>query len=294
MNLYEVMIHPFVEYGFMRRSLVACLALGMSCGPVGTLLIMRRMSLVGDAMAHALLPGAAVGFLIAGFSLYAMSIGGFVAALLVAGLAALTSRHTSQKEDASFASFYLIALAIGVVIISMRGSSVDLMHVLFGNVLSVNRDSLLLIAGIATFTLMTLAIFYRPLIVECFDPVFLRSVSDNRSGGIAHFVFLLLLVANLIGGFHALGTLLSVGLMILPAVAARFWAVRLWSISSLAAIFALLSGYGGLLLSYHHDFPSGPAIVLIAGCIYIFSIVIGRRDGLLRAVTTQNLAKERQ
>ena len=111
MTLDALLIQPFAEFGFMRRALVATLALGLSCGPVGTLLVLRRMSLVGDAIAHALLPGAALAFIGFGFSLWAMSIGGFVAAMLVAGLAGLVARFTPQREDASFAAFYLIAQA---------------------------------------------------------------------------------------------------------------------------------------------------------------------------------------
>ncbi len=279
MTLHALLIQPFVDYGFMRRALVACLALGLSCGPVGTLLVLRRMSLVGDAMAHALLPGAAIGFVYAGLSLSAMSVGAFIAAMLVAGLAGLVTRLTPQREDASFAAFYLIALAAGVMIISTRGSSVDLMHVLFGSILAVDDASLLLIASISTATLLGLALVYRPLIVECFDPAFLRAMGV-RSGWV-HFVFMVLMVANLVGGFHAMGTLMAVGLMMLPATTARFWAQQMWSLCAVAVLIAMLSGFGGLLLSYHANLPSGPAIVLLAGACYVFSLLLGRHDSLL-------------
>lgn len=279
MTAHAWLIQPFVEFGFMRRALVACLALGLSCGPVGTLLVLRRMSLVGDAIAHALLPGAALAFVLFGFSLTAMSIGGFVAAMLVAGLAGLVARLTPQREDASFAAFYLIALAAGVMIISMRGSSVDLMHVLFGSILAVDDDSLLLVAGTASLTLLVLALVYRPLVVECFDPGFLRNVGG--SGAWVHGLFLVLLVLNLVAGFQALGTLMAVGLMMLPATAARFWASEVWSLSAVSSLIAVFSGFGGLLLSYHANLPSGPAIVLLAGAFYGLSLLLGRRDSLL-------------
>jgi hypothetical protein len=151
--LLEWLVAPFVEFSFMRRALVACLALGLGCGPVGVLLMLRRMSLMGDALSHAVLPGAAIGFLIAGFSLTAMSLGGFVAGLTVALLAGLVTRFTEQREDASFAAFYLISLALGVLIVSTRGSSVDLLHVLFGTILAVDDASLLLVASIASVSL---------------------------------------------------------------------------------------------------------------------------------------------
>ena len=286
--LLEWLVTPFVEFSFMRRALVACLALGLGCGPVGVLLMLRRMSLMGDALSHAVLPGAAIGFLIAGFSLAAMSLGGFVAGLTVALLAGLVTRFTEQREDASFAAFYLISLALGVLIVSTRGSSVDLLHVLFGTILAVDDASLLLVASIASVSLLTLALIYRPLIVECFDAGFLQSV--HAGGGIYHLLFLMLVVLNLVAGFQALGTLMAVGLMMLPAAAARFWAQEVWSMAVVAATIAVLSGYIGLLLSYHHDLPSGPAIILTAGMAYLLSIVLGVQDGLLvRLLPRQHL-----
>lgn len=280
MNAYSALIGPFVEFGFMRRALVACLALSVGSGPVGVLLVLRRMSLVGDALSHAVLPGAAIGFMIAGLSLMVMSLGGFLAGLVVVILSGFVARVTPQREDASFAAFYLISLALGVLIVSTRGSNVDLMHILFGTILAVDDASLLLVVSIATLTLFTLAVIGRGLIVECFDPGFLRSVGGP--GAVVHFVFLTLVVMNLVAGFHALGTLMAVGLMMLPAVAARFWAGEVATLAATSSVIAFASGYAGLLLSYHADLPSGPAIILVAGGVYIVSVVAGPR-GSLRA-----------
>src|SRR5690606_1316623 len=213
--LYNLLIAPFVEFDFMRRALVGAAALALSGGPVGVFLMLRRMSLTGDAMAHAILPGAAVGFLLYGLSLPAMTIGGLAAGFAVALAAGLVARTTALKEDAALAAFYLISLALGVTLVSLRGSNVDLLHVLFGTVLALDDATLLLVAGIATVTLGALALLYRPLVLECVDPGFLRSVS--RAGAVAHLAFLALVVINLVGGFHALGTLLAVGMMMLPA-----------------------------------------------------------------------------
>ncbi len=290
LTLTALLIQPFVEFGFMRRALVATLALALSCGPIGTLLVLRRMSLVGDAIAHALLPGAALAFIVFGYSLWAMSIGGFIAAMLVAAMAGLVARLTPQREDASFAAFYLIALAAGVMIISTRGSSVDLMHVLFGSVLAVDDDSLLLIAAIASVSLLALAVIYRPLVVDCFDPGFLRSLGG--AGGWVHGLFLVLLVLNLVGGFQALGTLMAVGLMMLPATAARFWASDVWSLAAVASLIAVASAWGGLLLSFHAQWPSGPAIVLLAGAFYMLSLLVGRRDSLLARIRGRRAHRE--
>ena len=279
MTLIALLVQPFADYAFMRRALVASAALAVGSAPIGTFLVLRRMSLVGDAMAHALLPGAALGFIGAGFSLWAMSAGGLVAALSVALAAGFVTRATSQREDASFAAFYLIALALGVLLISLRGTSVDLMHVLFGTILAVDDAALFLVAGVASVTVLTLAVLYRPLVAECLDPGFLRSVGGR--GPWVHIAFLVLTVLNLVAGFQALGTLMAVGLMMLPATAARFWAGEVWSLAAVAAAIALAAGYVGLLLSYHAQWPSGPAIVLVAGVAYAVSLVVGKRDGLL-------------
>lgn len=278
MSFYDLLIAPFAEFEFMRRALVGCLALALGAGPVGVFLMLRRMSLFGDAMAHAILPGAAIGYLVAGLSLTAMTIGGLVAGFTVVLLAGLVTRATSLKEDASLAAFYLISLALGVTIVSLKGSNIDLLHVLFGSVLALDDSAMILLAAMASITLVVLALIYRPLVLECVDPSFLKSVS--RAGGPTHLVFLALVVMTLVGGFNALGTLLSVGIMMLPAAASRFWAVELTGMICAATLIGLLSSVTGLILSYHLGLPSGPAIILAAGAIYAASLIFGPHGGL--------------
>ncbi|NWA29039.1 metal ABC transporter permease [Pseudomonas gingeri] len=273
MTLYSALIAPFVEYGFMRRALVASFSLGLSSGPVGVLLLLRRMSLVGDAMSHAVLPGAAIGFLIAGgLSLPAMGLGGLIAGLSVAILSGIVSRTTSLREDASFASFYLASLALGVLIVSLRGSNIDLLHVLFGTILAIDASALTLVGSISSLTLVILALVYRPLVAECFDPGFLRAVGGR--GQLYHLLFLFLVVINLVAGFQALGTLMAVGLMMLPAAIAQLWARTLPFMVLIAAVVASLSGLIGLIVSFHLGFASGPTIILVASIFYAFSLLI--------------------
>ncbi len=272
-------VEPLFAYAFMRRALVACLALALGSGPIGVFLVLRRMSLMGDAMSHAVLPGAAIGFIFAGLSLGAMSLGGLIAGLAVALLAGVTSRVTVLREDASLAGFYLASLALGVLLVSVYGSAVDLLHVLFGSILAVDDEGLFFVAGVASITLITLALIYRPLVAECFDPTFLRSVGAR--GSLVHLVFLVLVVLNLVAGFQALGTLMAVGLMMLPAAAARFWSDSVAGSILFATGSAMASAVIGLLLSYHFELPSGPAIVLVAAIVYLSSIILGSRAGLL-------------
>jgi zinc/manganese transport system permease protein len=277
--LYATLIAPFADFEFMRRALLGSMALAFGAPPVGVFLMLRRMSLIGDAMAHAILPGAAIGFLLAGLSLFAMAGGGLIAGFVIAIGAGLIARATPLKEDASLAAFFLVALALGVTIVSVKGSNVDLMHFLFGSVLAIDDPSLLLILGITSLSLVALALIWRPLVMECVDPGFLHSVS--RAAGPAHITFLALVVMNLVGGFQALGTLLAVGIMMLPAVTARFWARDVTGMMAVAVVSAMLSGYAGLLISYHGDLPSGPAIILVAGALYALSVVAGPLGGLI-------------
>lgn len=275
----ELLFAPFIEFEFMRRALAGTTALAFGAAPIGVFLMLRRMSLIGDAMAHAILPGAAIGFLVAGLNLFAMAGGGVIAGALTAVGAGLIARGTGLKEDASLAAFYLISLALGVTIVSLRGSNIDLLHFLFGSVLAVDNATLMLIATVASGSLVVMALIWRPLVLECVDPGFLRSVSG--AGGVAHLAFLALVVMNLVAGFQALGTLLAVGIIMLPAVTARFWAHDITAMIVIAVVCAALSGYAGLLISYHANLPSGPAIILFAGGLYAVSVIAGPVGGLM-------------
>jgi zinc/manganese transport system permease protein len=279
-SIYDALVAPFLEFEFMRRALAAIIALSLAGAPIGVFLMLRRMSLVGDAMAHAILPGAAIGFLLSGLNLFAMTTGGLIAGFTVAILAGLVSRTTGLKEDASLATFYLASLALGVSIVSLKGSNIDLLHVLFGNILAMDDHTLLVIAANATITLLVLAVIYRPLVIESVDPLFLRTVS--RAGAPAHLIFLALVVINLVNGFQALGTLLAVGLMILPAGVARFWSRDITGLICIAVLSALVSGYAGLVLSFQTRLPSGPAIILVAAGLYMASVLFGSVGGLVR------------
>jgi zinc/manganese transport system permease protein len=278
--IYDALIAPFIEFEFMRRALAAVIALSLGGAPIGVFLMLRRMSLVGDAMAHAILPGAAVGFLLSGLNLFAMTAGGLIAGFAVALLAGVVARTTDIKEDASLATFYLASLALGVTIVSVKGTNIDLLHVLFGNILAMDDQTLLVVAFNATLTLIVLAVIYRPLVIESVDPLFLRTVS--RAGALAHLSFLALVVVNLVNGFQALGTLLAVGLMILPAGIARFWSRELTGMITIAVASAMVSGYAGLVLSFQTRIPSGPGIILVAAALYVLSILFGNVRGAIR------------
>jgi zinc/manganese transport system permease protein len=281
--MYDLFIAPFAEFDFMRRALAGVLILALSAAPIGIFLMLRRMSLAGDVMAHAILPGAALGFLVAGLDLFAMTAGGIAAGIAVAVAAGLVARFTELKEDAALAAFYLVSLALGVTLISLKGSNVDLFRVLFGSVLALDNATLIVIASFTTFSVFALALIWRPLVLECVDPGFLRSVSG--SGTMVHLLFLALVVLNLVAAFHALGTLLAVGLMMLPAAAARFWTQDVTRMAATSVLIGMISGTGGLLVSFHFNLPTGPAVILAAGVFYAISVLLGPVGGLRKRLS---------
>lgn len=280
-------IHAVSEFGFMRRSLIACLALSLSLTPLGVFMQLRRMSMVGDALSHAVLPGVAIGYLLSGMSLLAMGLGGFIAGLVVAITAGWLSAKTHLSEDATVTGLYLGSLAAGVTLVSMHSTGIDLLHLLFGSMLAVDNRSLLFIGAISSCTLLVLAFSYRAIVIEAFDSLFLRVQKPQMADGI-HALFMALMVMNLVAGFQILGTLMTVGLMMLPAIASRCWSKHLPWLFLLAILFALLSSLIGLMGSWYASLPAGPAIILAAFVIFLVSLLFGRQSGIIYTLSARH------
>jgi len=275
MSAHALLVEPFQSLAFMRSALVACLALALANGAVGTLLVLRRMSLDGEVLGHAVMPGAAVGFLYAGPSPTWLSLGGLASGLAVAALAGAITQERARR-DVGLVVFYLLALSLGIVLIAWRGSNVDVMRVLFGTVLAIDHRALLQIASMSSVIVLAIAVLYRPLAVGAFDPAFLRAVSARAPYGA---VFSALVVLALVAGFQAFGTLLAVGPLLLPAAAARCWNLGVAPSMALATGFGFIASFAGLLVSYHGNLPTGPAILLAAGLLFGLSLIVA---GVLR------------
>ncbi len=276
----DFLIAPFVDYAFMRTALAAIFCVSLSSAPIGVFLVMRRMSLMGDALGHAILPGVAAAYLLVGLQPWAMGAGALAAGCVVALGSVAADRLTALREDATMTVFYLTSLALGVAMVSWGGVAVDLDGLLFGSLLAVDNESLLMVAVSSTLSICALALIYRPLAMESADPGFLKSVGGR--GWLWHGVFQVTVILNLVAGFQTLGTLLSVGMMMLPAIAAKLWARSLEGTLALAIVFALISGYAGLLASYHADLPSGPSVILAASVLCLLSLPFGTSGGALR------------
>jgi zinc/manganese transport system permease protein len=272
MSLWSTLVAPFSEYAFMRSALVACMALAVASGPLGTLLLLRRMGLVGDVLSHAVMPGAAIGFALAGSALAVLSTGGLLTGIAVVLLMILGTRFGAQREDASLAAFYFASIGVGVLVVSLRGTNLDLMHVLLGTVLAIDVPALVLIVAIASVVVAVLALLFRPLAIQSFDPAFLRTMGGSDT--LYRAIFLVLVVLDLVAGFQAFGTLLAGVPLLLPAAAARCWAQRVGPLVGLSIGFGMVAGYGGLLVSYHLNVPSGPAIACAAALIYAVSALV--------------------
>lgn len=278
--LWELFCQPFAEFDFMWQALLGMSCLALGAAPLGVLLQLRRMSLTGDAISHAVLPGVVAGYLIAGQNIWAMGAGGLAAGLVMALGVGVVSRKSVVREDAHLAAFYLTCLALGVALVSRYGSQADLLHLLFGSVLAMDASALLLLAVVAGVTVLALFIARWALLAQVIDPLFLQTRGGRST--LWHVVFLMLVVFNLVAGFQAMGTLMAVGLMMLPSIIARLWVRSIRAMVLLALLLALVCGYGGLLLSYHAELPPGPAIILLCAAAYVFSLVFGAQAGWRR------------
>ena len=268
-SAHLLLIAPFESLGFMRTALVACVALALLNGVIGTLLLMRRMTLEGNVLGHAVMPGAAIGFLYAGPSAMWLSLGGLASGLAVAAVAGLITGARAWR-DAALVAFYLVALSLGVMLVAWRGSNIDVVRVLFGTVLAIDRPMLMQIAAVASVVLVVIAALYRPLAAGAVDPDFLRAMGVRTPYGA---IFVTLVVLGLVASFQAFGTLLAIGPMLLPAAASRAWKLGAAASMALATAFGLAASVAGLLISYHANLPSGPAIVLSGGVLFAMSLL---------------------
>jgi len=273
----DLLCEPF-RYEFMQRGLLSAVALGVSGGLLGCVLMLRRLALMGDALAHSLLPGIGLAYLFFGASMPALFAGALLAGLLTALGSALLSRLTRVKEDAAFGALFVAFFGVGVVVVNLAGARLNLMHFLFGNILGVSPADLGLAGGTSLFTVVVFVIFYRHLLLETFDPLFYRATGGR--GGLVHLGLLALTVLNLIAALQTMGIVLSLGLFLLPAVTAYLWCDRLPTMLMTAAALAVVGSVVGIIVSYHAGWPSGACIVLCLGTAFLGSALGSPKYGL--------------
>ena len=287
MSFNDLFIEPF-RYDFMLRGLLSSLLLGICGGLLGCLLLLRRLSLMGDALSHSLLPGVGLAYLIFGPHPLALLAGALLAGLLTALGSALLSRLTRIKEETAFGALFIIFFGAGVAIVSLAKTRINLLHFLFGNILGVGPEELLTSALVTGFTLIVLAVARRPILLETFDPVFYRATGGR--GSVVHLGILAMVVLNLVSALQTMGIVLSLGLFLLPAAAAYLWCDSLPRMMLVSVMFATSCAAAGIVLSYHAALPSGSAIVLCLGTVFLASALFSPRYGLASRFLHRNTA----
>lgn len=265
-----------LAYGFMQRGFVAAVMVGVVCAIIGCYVVLQSMAFIGDAMAHSILPGVAVAYLLNGNLL----LGALVAALVVALGIGLFSRPSAVKEDTAIGILFAAALSLGVALIStMRTYAVDLTHILFGNVLGVSSDDLLLTGTLGGGVLLTLLVLYRPMLVATFDPVLAATL--RLPARLLRTVLLILLAVTIVSSMQTVGVGLVAAMLVTPGATAYLLARRLPAMMAWAALIGALSSVCGLYLSYYLNVASGAAIVLVATGAFVLAYLFSPRKGLL-------------
>ena len=266
-----------LSYAFMGRGLLAAIMVGVLCSVIGCYVVLRSMAFLGDAMAHAILPGIAIAYLLKGN----LTIGALVAAIVVAlGIGAF-SRQGTIKEDTAISIMFTAALALGIAIISsMQTYAVDLSHILFGNVLGVSAQDLYLTAILGSLILSTTLVCYKPFLVITFDPLLANTlrlpVTFLRN------LLLVLLALTIVTSMQTVGVGLVAAMLVTPGATAYLLTKRLPAMMGLAAVFGALSSLVGLYASYYLNLASGSTIVLTATLFFLLSYLFSPRKGLLR------------
>lgn len=271
-SLWNFFVSPFIEYAFMQKALFSCVLLSISAVPLGVFLLLRGLSLVGDSLSHGILPGIALAAIFFGMAPIPLFLGGIAAGLIVAFISNQLSRRSIIPEDASFTVIYSLSLALGVLILFHHGTNTNVLHLLFGSVLGIDSTTLYLIGFVCLITTLYLANWRKLLIMHCFDPLLFQVA--GRPHKLLMFSFLALVVCNLVASYQAIGTLLALGLMMLPAITGRLLCTHYRQIFKISSLIGIFGCYLGLLLSYHGDWPSGPSIILCLGvqCLAVYAV----------------------
>ncbi len=273
--MLNLLLDP-LTYAFMQRGLLAAVMVGILCSVVGAYVVLRSMAFLGDALAHAILPGIAIAYLING----SLAFGAFAAAIIVALLIGFISRQGTIREDTAIGILFAASLALGVALISsIRNYAVDLTHILFGNLLGVSSTDLWLTAGLGLVILATVFLLYRPFLVISFDPVLAATL--RLPGELLRYLLLVLLALTIVVSLQTVGVALASAMLVTPAATAYLLTRRLPTMMVISAAIGAFSGAAGLYVSYYANIASGAAVVLSATFIFILAYLFAPRRGML-------------
>jgi ABC-type Mn2+/Zn2+ transport system permease subunit len=278
-NLFNILLQPF-HYDFMLRGLAASVIVGVVCAVVGIYVVLRGMAFFGDALAHAVLPGLALGYLLSGSSRDTLFWWALGAAVLVALAVGRISRHAAIREDTAIGILFASMFALGIALIStVRSYSVDLSHFLFGNVLGVSARDLVLTAVFGAVILLTIFLFYKEFLVLSFDPILAATL--RLPSGLLNNILFILMALTVSVAMQTVGVSLMVAMLVTPAATATLLTRRLWQGMLVSAGIGAFSSVTGLYLSYYFNIVSGSAIVLTATAIFLLVFLFQPRRGVV-------------
>ncbi len=272
-------IHTFIEalgkYDFLQSALITAILVGIMSGIIGSFIILRGMSLMGDAISHSVLPGVAVAYMLGVNILLGASVFGILAALLIGFVA----NHSKIKVDTAIGVVFSAFYALGFILISMAESATNLHHILFGNILAVSDSDMMTTAIVLGIVVMFVTIFYKELLITSFDETFAKTYGLKTK--LIHYSLMMVLTLVTVSALQTVGIILVVAMLITPAATAYFWTNRLSTMLVFAAIFGVVSSITGLFFSYTFNWASGPAIVLVAAILFAISFVISPKQNIL-------------
>jgi manganese/iron transport system permease protein len=274
-SLLDLLVEP-LRYPFMVRGLLASLMVGTLCAVVGTYVVLRGMAFFGDALAHAILPGVAVAYLLAINLFWGALVMGLITAVGIGYL----SRRSQVKEDTAIGVIFAASFALGVALLStVRSYSVDLTHILFGNVLGVSNTDLWLTAGLGLGVLAVVFLLYKELLVVSFDPVLAATLRLPLDA--LNYLLLVLIALTVVVSLQAVGVALMVAMLVTPAATAYLLTRRLWQMMIIGAAIGAASAVTGLYLSFYVNVASGAAVVLVATGFFVLAFLFAPARGVV-------------
>lgn len=264
------------KYDFLQSALLTAIMVGIMSGIIGSFIILRGMSLMGDAISHSVLPGVAVAYMLGINILIGASIFGVLAALLIGFVASKSKIKTDTSIGVVFSAFY----ALGFILISMAESSTNLHHILFGNILAVSDSDIMTTAVVLGIVILFVVIFYKELLVTSFDATYAQTYGLNVQ--LIHYSLMLILTLVTVSALQTVGIILVVAMLITPAATAFLWTDKLGVMLVLSAIIGVVSSISGLYFSYSLNWASGPAIVIMAALMFAISFVVSPKQNFFK------------
>ncbi|MEA5617753.1 metal ABC transporter permease [Cronbergia sp. UHCC 0137] len=276
--MLNILIEP-LQYGFMQRSLIIAILVGLLCAVVGSYLMVQRLALLGDAISHSVLPGLAIAFMVGGN----IFVGAFIAGILSTVAITFINTRSPIKEDAAMGIVLSAFFALGITLITViqKSNKIDLNHFLFGNILGVTADEVRDTAIIAAIVLIVIVLLYKELLFYTFDPLGAQAAGlpVNR----LNFGLMVLIALTIVASMKAVGVILVLSLLITPGATAYLLVKRLHQVMILGAVIGIISSISGMYLSYFYNLPSGPAIVLVVSGLFVLALFFSPRHGIFKA-----------